>query len=596
MNQTEQKDLVTLFADKADEKQNKPFAWEKINGTWTPHSWTESANLTARIAKALKSNGIKAKDRVLLVSENRVEWPMADLAIMASGGITVPAYTTNTANDHLHVMNDSGAAIIIVSNTNLLNRVLPAAERADSVKLILLIEGSIPEITSKKKVLLLNDILSSELDNGTEVLRKFASELTSESIACLIYTSGTGGTPKGVICSHGGILSNCRDATRTLSKIGLTDEKFLSFLPLSHSYEHTAGLFWPISLGAQIFYAESIDKLIANIEEVKPTLMTAVPRLYETIRDRILRNIEKTGGMQKRLFLKCLQLGQKQFESGYLSPFQKLQDLFLEKLVRKKIAEKFGGNLKAFISGGAPLNYEVGMFFTGLGIRLLQGYGQTESGPVISVNPPTGFRIDTVGIPFSEAEVKIAEDGEILVKGALVMQGYWNNASATKDTIVDNWLHTGDIGTIDLDGHLRITDRKKDIIINSGGDNISPQRVEGYLVAEPEIHQAMVHGDARPHLVALLILDAEFLKAWAEKSLKYNENAESLFEDVNLKKEITKVVDRVNSKLSSIERIRSFIISNEEFTIENEMLTPTLKVRRHVIRNYYMNKLESLYG
>ena len=236
------------------------------------------------------------------------------------------------------------------------------------------------------------------------------------------------------------------------------------------------------------------------------------------------------------------------------------------------------------------------MFFTGLGIRLLQGYGQTESGPVISVNPPTGYRIDTVGIPFNEAEVKIAEDGEILVKGALVMQGYWNDTAATKDAIIDNWLHTGDIGTIGLDGHLRITDRKKDIIVNSGGDNISPQRVEGYLVAEPEIHQAMVHGDDRPHLVALIILDTEFFKTWAKTNAPHNGNVECLLEDVNLKKEITKVVDRVNSKLSSIERIRGFILSNDEFTIENEMMTPTLKVRRHIIRNCYISRLDSLYG
>ena len=256
--------------------------------------------------------------------------------------------------------------------------------------------------------------------------------------------------------------------------------------------------------------------------------MSAVPRLYESMRDRILRGVKQQSQLKAYLFHQTISLGQKKFEGKSLTAFEKFQDMVLEKIVRTKVADRFGGRLKAFISGGAPLNYEVGMFFTGLGIRLLQGYGQTESGPVISVNPPTGYRIDSVGIPFSEAEVKIANDGEILVKGDLVMQGYWGQEAATSETIVDGWLHTGDVGVIDPDGHIRITDRKKDIIVNSGGDNISPQRVEGFLVAEPEIHQAMVYGDKRPHLVALLIPDTDFVREWSESNLSHPEDLSNL--------------------------------------------------------------------
>jgi len=595
MTETRHKDLVTLFADKADEKGGNPFLWQKRDDAWTPQSWRESADSVAALARGLKDAGIAEGDRVILVSESRTDWPVADLAIMAAGGVTVPAYVTNYENDHLHVMNDSGAVAAIVSNDALLDRVLPAAEKSDSIKKILLMDAFGPR-DSALEISPLNDIAGAAPDRATDILRDMAAGLSADSVACLIYTSGTGGTPKGVICAHGGILSNCRDATRILEQIGLTDEVFLSFLPLSHSYEHTAGLFWPVSLGAQIYYAEGIDKLAANMEEVGPTLMTAVPRLYESMRDRILRGVRHAGGKQEKLFHKTVELGRKKFENGRLGPVESVQNAVLDRLVRKKVAKRFGGRLKAFISGGAPLNYEVGMFFTGLGVRLLQGYGQTESGPVISVNPPVGYRIDSVGVPFGEAEVKIADDGEILVRGELVMQGYWNRPDATDETVIDGWLHTGDVGVIDADSHIRITDRKKDIIVNSGGDNVSPQRVEGFLVAEPEIHQAMVYGDKRPHLVALIVPDPEFVRQWAKDNGADAGDMAALMENADLRKAVSDAVDRVNAKLSLIERVRRFILTDQEFTIENEMMTPTLKVRRHIIRDHYGDRLEALYG
>jgi long-chain acyl-CoA synthetase len=590
-------DLVSMFAQKAQEQGDKPFLWQKRDEQWQSTSWSATADQAAKLATGLKSLGLAEGDRVMLVSESRPEWPVADLAIMAAGGITVPAYTTNGVSDHLHIMTDSGACGVIVSNAALLARVLPAAEQAEAIRFVVTMDDM--EDTATDLALHSWSSLSGALADGTgaQTLTTLAASLGRDSTACLIYTSGTGGTPKGVMTSHGAILSNCRDATGLLQRIGLEDEVFLSFLPLSHSYEHTGGLYWPISIAAQIYYAEGIDKLAANMAEVSPTLMTAVPRLYESMRDRILRGVAQAGGTKEKLFHKTVALGRKKYENGgRLSFFDSLQDKALDGLVRQKVAERFGGRLKAFVSGGAPLNYEVGMFFTGLGIRLLQGYGQTESGPVISVNPPENYRIDSVGIPLQEAEVKIAEDGEILARGELVMQGYWNRPDATAETIVDGWLHTGDIGVIDPDGHIRITDRKKDIIVNSGGDNVSPQRVEGFLVAEPEIHQAMVHGDKRPHLVALIVPDPDFVKQWAKDNDKPSNDMAALMEDSDLRSAISDAVDRMNKNLSVIERVRRFILIDQEFTIDNEMMTPTMKIRRHVVRDNYGDKLEALYG
>jgi len=416
---------------------------------------------------------------------------------------------------------------------------------------------------------------------------------------CIIYTSGTSGKPKGVMLSHGAILFNCMGADEMLRRLPQFDDNgeiFLSFLPLSHSYEHTAGQFLPIAVGAQIYYAEGIDRLMANIGEVRPTIMTAVPRLYEVIHARIRHGVERAGGFRKVLFDETVRLGRKAYEAPEsLSLVERLKNAALDRLVRKKVLERFGGRLKAFVSGGAPLNYDIGVFFAALGLRILQGYGQTESAPVVSCNPPTRNKLHTVGPPLSGVEVRIAEDGEILVRGELVMQGYWNMPEATAETVRDGWLHTGDIGRIDADGYIEITDRKKDIIVNSGGDNLSPARVEGILTTAPEIEQAMVYGDRRPHLVAVIVPNPDFLKDWSRRNGR-NGDPRAAANDVALQRELHEVVERINANLSVIERVRRIVVAPEAFTIENEMMTPTMKLRRHVITGRYREKLESLYG
>jgi long-chain acyl-CoA synthetase len=413
--------------------------------------------------------------------------------------------------------------------------------------------------------------------------------------ACIIYTSGTGGVPRGVMLSHGAILCNCMGAYKVLEQLGLGHEVFLSFLPLSHAYEHTAGQFFPITIGAEIYYAEGVDQLLKNLGEVHPTIMTAVPRLYEAMHLRIRRGIEKQGGWRQKLFEKAVAIGQKRYlEPKSLTLGERVQDFFLERLVRDKIRKRFGGRIKAIVSGGAALNYDIGLYFTALGLPLLQGYGQTETAPVVSVNPPWKVKLETVGPPFEGVEVKIAEDGEILVRGELVMTGYWNDEDATYQALQEGWLHTGDIGELDADGYLKITDRKKDIIVFSGGDNVSPARVEGFLTLQREIQQAMVFGDKRPHLVALLVPDDDFVAEWCRGNGKPRDLA-TLSEDAEFRAALSQVLDRVNGNLSSLEKVRRFAVLSEPFSVENGMMTPTMKIRRHKIKAAYGDLLEALY-
>ena len=590
------KNLIELFYNQVLNKGDAPFLWSKKGSTWQSITWEEAAKRVASLADKLKTLGVTPGDRVGLVSESRPEWPIADLAIMAVGGITVPAYVTNSIADHQYILEDSQPIGVIVSSTNLAENVLSAAEQVASVKFAISFDQKLEVQTDRISLHNLDTIVDSRTDTAA-IFDNAIESISRAQTACLIYTSGTGGTPKGVMLSHGAILCNCIGSNELLQEMGLGDEVFLSFLPLSHSYEHTAGQFFPIMIGAQIYYAEGIDKLAQNMEEVHPTLMTAVPRLYEVMHDRIRKGVKQAGGISEKLFNKTIHLGRKKYEKpACLSLSENLQNAVLDKLVRSKVKGRFGGRLKALVSGGAPLNYDIGIFFTALGIKLLQGYGQTESAPVISCNPPSDNRIDTVGKPMKGVDCQIANDGEIIVKGELVMQGYWNNPEATGEAIKDGWLHTGDIGEFDGDGYLKITDRKKDIIVNSGGDNISPQRIEGMLTTQPEIGQAMVYGDKRPHLTALIIPDAEYAAAWAKENGHSNTDLEFVVERPDFKKVIVEAVDRVSNNLSVIEKVRRFTLSHEAFTIDNEMLTPTLKIRRHIIREKFFEKLEALYG
>jgi long-chain acyl-CoA synthetase len=395
--------------------------------------------------------------------------------------------------------------------------------------------------------------------------------------------------------SHANILANCRGAYLLLEAIGYGDEVFLCFLPLSHSYEHTAGMMFPISLGAEIYFAEGAETLAANLPEARPTIMTAVPRLYETMHQRLQRSMEREGGLKAKLFRRTLELGRKRLDDPRnLDLRERVLDWLLGILVRRKIRKRFGGRLKAMVSGGAPLNPEIGKFFLALGVPLLQGYGQTEASPVVSANPPNRIKIDTVGPPLDGVDIKIAEDGEILVRGELIMKGYWNDPESTTRALQDGWLHTGDVGMLDTDGYIKITDRKRDFIKNSGGDMVSPARIEGYLTIEPEIGQAMVYGDRRPYLVAVIVPHAELIESVARVQGVKPELAD-LQEHPELVKAVGAAVVRVNAGLSPVERVRRFILAREAFTTANGQMTPTLKIKRHAIRQAYGEALVRLY-
>ncbi len=587
--------LVTMFFTRAEEQADKPFLWAKKSGQWTSTSWREAAETVTKLAASLRRIGMQAGDRVMLVSENRPEWLMADLAIMAAGCVTVPAYVTNTERDHQHIMDDSGARAVIVSTAKLAKAVLPAAIRGSNCEHVIGIEpmsgiGQSGEVGFHQW----DSLIAAE----TAAVADCAARATfkRDDLACIIYTSGTGGAPRGVMQHHGALLHNVEGCTALIAEdFGWDEEVFLSFLPASHAYEHTGGQMFPIALGAKIYYAEGLEKLASNIEEVRPTIMVVVPRLFEVLRQRILKQVEKQGWFAEYLMARALNIGAKSY-SGRRNPLDVPMDLVLSRTLRPKIQQRFGGRMKAMVSGGAPLNPEVGIFFHSLGLTLLQGYGQTEAAPVISCNrPKAGLKMDTVGPPMPNTEVKIAEDGEILVRGELVMHGYWRNQALTERTIVDGWLHTGDVGHIDDQGRIVITDRKKDLIVNDKGDNVAPQKVEGMLTLQPEILQAMVVGDKRPYVVGLIVPDPEWTAEWCTSQGRRCNFAE-VTHDPDYLRALSAAVDRVNSDLSVIEKVRRFIVADEPFTVENQQLTPSIKIRRHVLKEVYGPRLDSLYA
>jgi len=588
------RNLAAMFFERAAERGDRPFLWAKRDGVYRSTSWLEAASQVNRLARGLRALGVARGDRVGLVAENRPEWIIADFAIMAAGAITVPAYTTHTVEDHRHVLANSGAKAVILSTSALAHRVMPAADQVATITSIITIEPPRSGQLSHAEVHSWEAVMAMGADAPDEV-SSWVGELARDDTACLIYTSGTGGVPKGVMTTHANVFANCHGAYDLLETIGLGDDVFLCFLPLAHSYEHTAGMMFPVSLGAQIYFAEGAETLAANMLEARPTIMTAVPRLYETMHQRIQSGMERQSGLRRRLFELALRLGKKRLaDPRSLGLGERVLDLVGELLVRRKVRKRFGGRLKAMVSGGAPLNADIGRFFVALGVRLLQGYGQTEASPVVSVNPPTRIKIDTVGPPLRGVEVGVAEDGEILVRGAAVMKGYWNDPEATARALEGGWLHTGDIGEVDADNYIRITDRKRDFIKNSGGDMVSPARVEGYLTLQPEIGQAMVYGDRRPYLVAVIVPNGEFLESFATRRGTRPELS-ALAGHSELQRLIGAAVARVNAELSPVERVRRFVIARDAFTTANGQMTPTLKIKRHAIRQAYGDALQELY-
>ncbi|GAB4477816.1 MAG: AMP-dependent synthetase/ligase [Erythrobacter tepidarius] len=595
--------LVELFLKRADAKGDAPFLGHKTGGQWVTQSWRSAAEQVCLLAESLRRMGLQAGDRVALISENRPEWCIADLAIMAAGCITVPTYTTNTRRDHAHILDNSGARAVFVSTEKLLVPVVGAIGQTGMVEHVIGFDDLKRQQSGSFEYHDWRALITGDAAAARAAVDARIARIDRAQTACLIYTSGTGGAPRGVMQHHGAILCNVAGAADILvSDFGITDERFLSFLPLSHAYEHTGGQFLPIGVGAEIFYSEGLEKLASNIEETRPTIMVVVPRLFEVLRTRIMKQVEKQGKIANFMMDAALKISEHTKE-GKKRLRDRPMDFLVEKTLRPKIRQKFGGRIKAMVSGGAPLNPEVGNFFDAMGLTMLQGYGQTEAGPVISCNrPKVGLRMDTVGPPMRGVEVKIAEDGEILVRGELVMHGYWRNEAETARTLQHDpadpegapWLHTGDIGHLDHKGRIVITDRKKDMIVNDKGDNIAPQKVEGMLTLQPEIAQAMVSGDKRPYVVALIVPDAEWALEWTRANGE-KFDLKALQDLPAFRNAVRAAVDRTNADLSVIEKVRQFAFADEAFTIENEEMTPSMKIRRHKIRERYQERIDALY-
>jgi long-chain acyl-CoA synthetase len=542
--------LASLMFSRARDWPDRPMLRFYRDDGWRSMTWGSFGRLAAAAARSLRAAGIAPGDRVLIASENRPEFPIAETALLAIGAVPVPAYVTNTVDDHAHVLRDSGARVAIASTAAL------AAKVAEAGPLDLLVHmdpGAPPMARSMQWAELV-----ASADQPADDIAAAAEQIPKSALACLIYTSGTGGAPKGVMLAHRAILANCRGAFELVRPLRLRRETYLSFLPLSHSYEHTAGQFFLLSIGTEVAYARGAEHLAADMLAVRPTIMTVVPRVLDVIHGRIMAQVNRGPAWRRALFHRAVALGTTRSEGGHLTVPERVADWALEHLVRRRVRARFGGRFRAAMSGGARLEPEVGRFFRALGIALMQGYGQTEAGPVISANAPDATRIDTVGKPLPGVELCIAEDGEILVRGDLVMDGYWNRPDDTRAVLRDGWLHTGDVGVLEPDGNLRITDRKRDLIVLSGGENVAPARIEGLLAAEPAIAQAVVFGEGRPGLAALVVpaQDADEVAVAA-------------------------AVAQVNKRLAVTERIRRHAVVGP-FTIENGLLTATQKVRRHL--------------
>jgi long-chain acyl-CoA synthetase len=567
--------LAAMMFARARQAPARPMLRHFANGAWHSIDWQTFARQAASLARHLRAHGVAPGDRVLIVAENRPEYPIAETALLAIRAVPVPVYTTYTVEDYAHVLRDCGARAAIVSTQDLANRIVAAyaasthPQAAEPLELLVMLDDPTPGYTHPETRTVRFADLTADPTPPDDIEAE-AALIPATALACLIYTSGTGGAPKGVMLPHRAILSNCRGAYKLIQELGLQDDVYLSYLPLSHSYEHTAGQFFMLSIGAEVAYSRGVENLAADIQAIRPTIMTMVPRVLEVIRARILQGVARGPAWKARLFDKAVALGTKRIDGQPLPPHEWLLDKLLDKLVRAKVAERFGGRLRVAISGGARLEPDVGKFYLALGLRLLQGYGQTEAGPVISANRPLRIRTETVGPPLEGVDLRIADDGEILVRGDLVMDGYWGRPEDTAQTIRDGWLHTGDIGLIEPDGYLRITDRKKDIIVLAGGDNISPARVEGMLATQPAIAQCVVFGDGRAALSALLV-PAE----------GYDDQA------------VAQAVDAVNKRLTVTERIRRHA-TVPAFTIDNGQLTATQKVKRHVVRQTHAATLEKL--
>jgi long-chain acyl-CoA synthetase len=570
----------------------------KVNGKYVGITYDQFKEETDLLAFGLASLGVKKDDKIAIISENRPEWAYSDMAILGLGAIDVPLYPSLTSESVEFILNNSESKGIIVSTKFQLNKVLKIRNKCKTLKFIILLNEKDIDPNNKDMIAFskVQELGRTYQKSHPSLLKDNLSQIKPDDICTIIYTSGTTGEPKGVVLTHHNILSNVQAA---LDSFPISSKDvFLSFLPLCHIFERMAGYYTAFAAKCVVCYAESIETVAQNLVEIKPTIMTTVPRLFERIHSKIIKNVESQPAKKQKIFYWAMEAGKKYKEAqkkGKVPLSLSLQYKLADKLVYKKLQEKTGGNLRFFISGGAALPRAMGEFFEAIGIIIIEGYGLTESSPVIAANRYEDYKFGSVGKPFPGVDIKIASDGEILAKGPNIMQGYYKNKKETEATIKDGWLYTGDIGVFDADGFLIITDRKKHLFKTSAGKYIAPTPIESLFLASKYIDQFVLIGDRRMFLTALIVPDFEAVKEYADSHKIPYEKVEELVRDEEIYKMLDKEMDQFQKKLANYERVRKFVLLDKPFTIESGEITPSLKIKRKYVEERYQDLIEQMY-
>ncbi len=595
--------LVQIFFEQARRLQDRAGMLVKRDGKYSEISWSEWAAKVEAIAGGLLAEGLQAKEKVALLSENRPEWAFVDMAILACACADSPIYPTNTVPQVEYIVKDSEAVFLFVSTAVQLEKGIAAIDNCPNLKKIFVFDEDIPaDLLCHDQVITLNELMEvgrKWLNDNAERLEAIWQDIEENELATLIYTSGTTGDPKGVMLTHKNFISNVEACSKCV-RVDTTDV-FLSHLPLSHVLERMSGYYMPVYNGSVIAYAESIDQVSLNMTEVHPTIMISVPRLFEKIYDRIFDGAQQSSGIKKRLAFWAFALAEKisacEREGRQPDTMLQLQHSLAKKLVFGKLGEKLGGRLRFFISGGAPLPQKVAEFFYGTGYPIFEGYGLTETAPVLSVNYYDHMKFGTVGPVLDGVEIKIADDGEILAKGPNIALGYYKNPQATAEAFVDGWFYTGDVGELDSDNFLKITDRKKDLIVTAGGKNIAPQHLENLLKMDKYISEAMLYGDRKKFISALLVPDFEKVEEYALKNDILFTDIKGLLENPEIRAMFGRRIDKVHqeNEIPGYEQVKKFLLLSGEFSMDNNEVTPTLKLKRKIVTAKFKSELDALY-
>jgi long-chain acyl-CoA synthetase len=603
-----QETIVQVFWERVNASPDRPAIMYKQNGAYRSVSWREHGRMVELIAFGLLANRIETGDRVAVLSNTRVQWSWADMAILSVGAVTVPVYPTLNEPEVEYLLNHSGSCAVFVENGRQLGKVLSAESLPENLRLFVVMEGEIPDglpVPDAAKIISWED-LALEGENFQKAQRDLLGArikaIKQADLATIVYTSGTTGVPKGAMILHSNIYFICQ--TLSLNVGFRPDDLTLSFLPLSHIFERIGGQMVAIYEGLTMAYAESMEQVPQNMMEVRPTIMNAVPRFYEKAYNRIIGEVRKMPKPQQHMVRWALSLGKRAArgkelaeagDQGVVDKLYRAELRVADRLVFSKIRRRFGGRLRFLVSGAAPLSQEVQQFFDTIGMPIIEGYGLTETAAPVCCNKPNSIKRGTVGLPLPGLDVKIAADGEVMVKGPSIFAGYYHNDEATREAFSNGYFLTGDIGQFDEDGFLRILDRKKDLIITAGGKHVAPQYLENLFTGERLISRVLVYGDKRNYITALITLAADGLEAFAAAHSLPHKNLEDLVHEPLVVEEVARIVNERNQRLASFEQIKKYCILEKEFSIENGELTPTLKMRRKAIIEAHRQKLDGLY-